>query len=78
MPTVGSQDEAVLVLSSHPLWEDYKAALLKVDEARARFRAVPDQDAALREEAACYLREASQACDALRKQIMDLRRRTWL
>ena len=69
MPSVGSRDEAIVVLSSHPLWEDYKAALLRVADARERFEAAPEQDAALREEAARHFSEALRACDAVEGQI---------
>lgn len=78
MPALGSRDEAIVALSSHALWEEYKAALLRRDEARARFEAAPEQDTALREEAARRFRKASLACEAVQKQIMDLRRRTWI
>lgn len=49
-----------------------------MDESRAKFEAAPEQDTALQEEVARQFRGASQACEAVRKQIMDLRRRTWL
>ena len=78
MPTVGSRDDAIFALSSHPLWEEYKAALLRRDEARARLEAAPEHDTTLREVAARHFREASHACEEVQKQIMDLRRRTWI
>ena len=78
MPAVGSGEEAILVLSSHPLWETYKAALLKVADARERFVGVPEGDTELRDVAARDFREALQDCDAVQQRIMTLRRRTWL
>ena len=78
MPTVGSRHEAIVVLSSHPLWETYKAALLRVADARVQLRAAPEEDTELREQAARHVREALQDCDAVQQQIMTLRRRTWL
>ena len=78
MPTLGPRDEAVFVLSSHPLWETYKTALLRFAEARERFEAAPEQDMELREEAARHFKVALQECDAVQQRIMTLRRRTWI
>lgn len=78
MPTLGSRNEAIFVLSSHPLWETYKAALLRFAEARESLEAAPEQDTAIQEAAAHDFREALQDCDDVQHQIMTLRRRTWI
>lgn len=69
MSAVSSRDEAIVALSSHPLWETYKAALLRLAEAREQFKAVPDRDTALREEVARHFRAALRDCDAVEGQI---------
>lgn len=78
MPTLGCRDEAIFVLSSHPLWEAYKAALLRYAEARERLEAVPERNTALREEAARHSRMALHDCNAVHDQIMTRQRRTWI